>query len=499
MDYQKLNSITTKDAYPLPCIEDNLDALKGAKFFSTLDLISGYWQVEMAPENKEKMAFCTKYGLFQFKVMPFGLRYAPGTFERLMETVLRGMQWERAVLYLDDIIVFSDSVEEHLKRLEEILQRLRAANLMLKPSKCHFFKRQVEFLSHIVSQDGVSTDPHKVEAVKEWPIPRRVRDVRAFLGLTGYYRRFIQNYEEIAKSLHELTEKNTEFVWTTERERAFQKLKSSLTTAPILGYPSAEEDDVFLLDTDASNCHIGAVLSQRQGGEEKVIAYGSKVLSKSERNYCVTRRELLAVVHFIRQYRHYLLGRKFELRTDHGALAWLFKFKEPEGQVARWLEALSEYDFKISHRAGKAHGNGDGLSRRPCPDDCPTCKKSEIRDETVSVKRILDKSTRKGRTAKNREKSIVTNVHGEDTWIEVLKNAQRQDECLKKLDQWVERPPYEEISGEKPELKVYWSKWKQLQKKEDLWRYRWLDGDMEVWKTVVPEAVRDDVLAEHHD
>ena len=332
----------------------------------------------MAPEDKEKMAFCTKYGLFQFKVMLFGLSNAPGTFERLMETVLQGMQWERAVLYLDDIIVFSDSVEEHLKRLEEILQRLRAANLMLKPSKCHFFKRQVEFLGHIVSQYGVSTDPHKVEAVKEWPTPRRVRDVRAFLGLTGYYRRFIQNYGEIAKPLHELTEKNSEFIWTTERERAFQKLKSSLTTAPILGYPSAEEDDVFLLDTDASNCHIGAVLSQRQGGEEKVIAYGSKVLSKSERNYCVTRRELLAVVHFIRQYRHYLLGRKFELRTDHGALAWLFKFKEPEGQVARWLEALSEYDFKISHRAGKAHGNGDGLSRRPCPDDCPTCKKSEI-------------------------------------------------------------------------------------------------------------------------
>ena len=299
VDYRKLNSITTKNAYSLPRIEDNLDALKGAKFFSTLDLVSGYWQVEMAPEDKEKTTFCTKYGLFQFKVMPFGLSNAPGTFERLMETVLRGMQWERAVLYLDDIIVFSDSVEEHLKRLEEILQRLRAANLMLKPSKCHFFKRQVEFLGHIVSQDGVSTDPHKVEAVKEWPIPRRVRDVRAFLGLTGYYRRFIQNYGEIAKPLHELTEKNTEFVWTTEREQAFQKLKSSLTTAPILGYPSAEEDDVFLLDTDASNCHIGAVLSQRQGEEEKVIAYGSKVLSKSEQNYCVTRRELLAVVHFI--------------------------------------------------------------------------------------------------------------------------------------------------------------------------------------------------------
>ena len=499
IDYRKLNDVTSKDAYPLPRIEDNLDALKGAKFFSTLDLASGYWQVEMAPEDKAKTAFCTKYGLFQFNVMPFGLCNAPSTFERLMETVLRGMQWERAVLYLDDIIIFSENVEEHLERLKEIFQRLKAANLMLKPSKCHFFKQQVEFLGHIVSQRGVSTDPSKVEAVKEWPIPRRVRDVRAFLGLTGYYRRFIQNYGEIAKPLHELTEKNTAFVWTSERKQAFDKLKAALTTAPILGYPSADKEDVFLLDTDASNCHIGSVLSQRQGGEEKVIAYGSKVLSKSERNYCVTRRELLAVVHFIRQYRHYLLGRKFELRTDHGALAWLFRFKEPEGQVARWLESLSEYDFTISHRAGTAHGNGDGLSRRPCPDDCPTCKKGEIRDETVSVKRVLEKAKGRGRTARNRRHPVIRKVGKEDAWMEVLKKAQREDGCLKKLDEWGERPPYEDISGEAPEVKVYWSKWKQLQKRENLWRYKWLDGDKEVWKIVVPEAIREDVLAEHHD
>ena len=204
--------------------------------------------------------------------MPFGLCNAPGTFERLMETVLRGMQWERAVLYLDDIIIFSETIEDHMQRVEEILISLKQANLMLKPSKCHFFKRQVEFLGHIVSQKGVETDPKKIKDVKEWPIPRRVKDVRSFLGLTGYYRRFIKDYGSIAKPLHELTEKNTAFEWTKARNEAFEKLKVALTSSPILGYPSTEVKDRFILDTDASNCHIGAVLSQNQYGEEKVIS-----------------------------------------------------------------------------------------------------------------------------------------------------------------------------------------------------------------------------------
>ena len=191
----------------------------------------------------------------------------------------------------------------------------------------------------------------------------------------------MKGYGEIAKPLHLLTEKNQPFQWGMDQQKAFEKLKEALVSAPILGYPSQEEGDVFILDTDASNCHIGAVLSQKQAQGDKVIAYGSKVLSKSERNYCVTRRELLAVVHFITHYRHYLTGRHFILRTDHGALRWMFNFKEPEGQLARWLETLSTYDFETIHRPGKQHLNGDGMSRRPCPDDCPTCKKGEIKWE----------------------------------------------------------------------------------------------------------------------
>ena len=211
--------------------------------------------------------------------------------------------------------------------------------------------------------------------MKEWERPRRLKDVRAFLGMTGYHRRFVKNFGKIAKPLHEMTQKGADLDWTEEREEAFTTLKQAMIQSPILGYPSQEADDQFILDTDASNCHIGAVLSQRQKGVKVVLAYGSKVLSKSERNYCVTRRELLAVVYFTTHYRCYLAGRQFLIRTDHGALRWLFNIKEPMGQVARWLERLSEFNFEIQHRAGTQHGNSDGLSRRPCPDECVTCKR----------------------------------------------------------------------------------------------------------------------------
>ena len=191
-----------------------------------------------------------------------------------------------------------------------------------------------------------------------------------------------------------MTEKGTAFIWTKERDEAFNMLKKKLIHAPILGYPSNSSEDTFILDTDASNCHIGAVLSQVQEGQEKVISYGSKVLSKAERNYCVTRRELLAVVHFVTQFKHYLMGRKFTVRTDHGALTWLFNFKEPEGQLARWLELLSPFNIQIVHRAGLLHSNCDGLSRRPCPDTCPTCKKGELQEEDKQERREEKKEKR---------------------------------------------------------------------------------------------------------
>ena len=254
-----------------------------------------------------------------------------------METILQGMQWERAVLYLEDIIIFSKDVPNQLAWIKEIMGCLAAANLSLKSSKCHFLQKQVEFSGHNVIEKGVSTDPMKVKAMADWEIPSHVKDIRSFLRLTGYYRRFIKGYGQIAKPLHKMTIKGAGLTWTKERDQAFKTLKEAMLQSPILGYPSFQEEDTFILDTDASNCHIGAVLSQMNNGEEKVLSYARKVMSPSERNYCVTRRELLAVVFFVRHFRHYLLGRTFTVRTDHGALCWLFDFKDPEGQVARWL------------------------------------------------------------------------------------------------------------------------------------------------------------------
>ena len=364
VDYRKLNDSTHKDAYPLPRIDDSLDALGGSKYFSTLDLTSGYWQVELEESAKEKAAFSTRSGLWEGQVLSFGLTSAPSTFERLMETVLRGLHWQTVLIYLDDIIVFSKDMNSHLERLAEVFQRLTAAGLKLKPQKCTLFAEQVQYLGHVVSQNGISTDDSKVQRVQEWPRPQHKTDVRAFLGTCGYYRRFIPRYSEVSRSLSQLCSKDSRFQWDEECELAFNKLKAHLVTAPILAYPDYARE--FILDTDASQVGTGAVLSQIHGGQERVVSYYSKMYSSEESNYCVTRQELLAIIKAVRHFRPQLYGRRFLVRTDHASLVWLLQNPAPTGQLARWLETLSEYNFRIQHRKGRKHNNADGLSRQIC-------------------------------------------------------------------------------------------------------------------------------------
>ncbi len=345
IDYRKLNQVTRKDSFPLPRIDQTLEALGGSEWFSTLDLASGYWQVQMDPADAEKTAFATEKGMWQFKVMPFGVCNGPATFQRLMEMVLRGLHWTVSLVYLNDIICHSRDFDTRLAHLQEIFDRLRAAGLKLSPKKCNLFQRQVEFLGHVISKDGVATDPQKTAAIREWPVPKSVTEVRSFLGLCSYYRRFIRGFADIARPLHRLTEKAAEFLWTEDCQQAMDQLKDALTSAPILSFPGA-----FILDTDASSFGIGAVLLQIQDQEEKVITYYSRSLTKPERNYCVIRKELLAVVEAVKHCHHYLYGGHFRIRTDHGALRWLLSFKSPEGQVARWIEMLGTYNLEIEHR-----------------------------------------------------------------------------------------------------------------------------------------------------
>ena len=360
IDYRALNLVTVKDVYPLPLVDDCLDTLAGSVWFSKLDANSAYFQVRVKEEDRKKTAFITKYGLFEHVRMGFGLCGAPATFARAMNLILRGLNWKTVLAFLDDVVVLGKDFNDHLANLREAFERFRKHGLKLKPKKCTFFQKEVEFLGRQVSSNSLAMSDQDVAVVKEWPVPDCAKKVERFMGLVNYHRGFIKNFSKIATPLYAVTGKQA-FVWGQEQAEAFATLKERLTTPPVLALPN--QNDSFILDTDASDYAIGAELIQVQGGKEKVIAYGSFALTKEQRRYCVTRKELLAVVRFTRQFRHYLLGKPFVVRTDHSSLRWLMNFREPQGQLARWLEELSQYNMVLQHRAGREHLNADALSR----------------------------------------------------------------------------------------------------------------------------------------
>jgi len=376
VDYRKLNAVTLKDAYPLPKINDCLDALGNAKYLTTLDLQSGYWQIGVRETDKQKTAFVTsRSGLYEYNNMAFGLCNAPGTFQRCMELIFRGLQWRTLLIYLDDVIIFSTTFDSHLERLSEVFQRLKQAGLKLKPSKCSLFRPEVSFLGHTITSNGIKPSREKVDLIRNWKRPQNLTQLRSFLGFCSYYRRYIRNFSKIASPLNCLLEAGQSFDWTCDCEEAFLELRNVLTGDEVMALPN--DTGLFVLDTDASGRGIGAVLSQIQYCEtagkeiERPISFASKTMTKSQRNYCVTKKEMLAVVTFVQHFKQYLMGRKFVIRTDHSALRWVMSFKEPENQMARWLEILSQYDFSIIHRKGRKHENADFMSRLACdPVEC---------------------------------------------------------------------------------------------------------------------------------
>ena len=530
LDLRKVNSVTKKDSYPIPRIDESLDALSGAQWFCTMDLASGYWQVEMEEGSKEKTAFSVKGGLYSWNVMPFGLCNAPSTFERLMERVLSGLHWKTLLVYLDDIITFGSTVPETISRLEEVFQRLREAGLKVKPSKCHLFQREVHYLGHVVSAEGVSTEPEKVEVVRSWPTPSSTTEVRSFVGLVSYYRRFIADFSKIAKPLYKLMEKHCEFRWTEACESAFQYLKERLVSAPILAYPMAVGQ--YIVDCDASAYAIGGVLSQEQNGIVKVIAYGSRTLNKHERNYCVTRRELLAVVHFLKYYRHYIYGRKVLVRSDHGALRWLINFRDPEGQLARWLEVLSSYDLELVHRPGLKHGNADSLSRRPCrqcgrqegrqvshyvPDTATANPEPSSQEESLeasaagagnseSIAEYDNQANYDSPTGEpvNTAGKVRTVRVSQTLTLAEIREAQLEEPSMSSLliakEEGKPRPDWSEVSPCVPDLKVYWAQWDLLQVKNGVLCRCWVspDGKETKYRVMIPPKLRRVVLEQGH-
>ncbi|KAK8923646.1 hypothetical protein KSP39_PZI019205 [Platanthera zijinensis] len=358
IDYRELNKLTVKNKYPIPRIDDLFDQLVGLVVYSKLDLKSGYYQLRIHDEDIPKTAFGTRYGHFEFSVMPFGLTNAPSVFMDLMNRVFREYLDWFVVVFIDDILVYSKSEAEHESHLGTVLQVLRENQLYAKFSKCEFWLEKVAFLGHVISGDGVAVDPTKVEAIREWPVLRTVAEVRSFLGLAGYYRRFVKNFSRIALPLTSLTRKDQKFVWTQECNEAFETLKERLMTAPILSLPKGTEG--FQIFSDASRCGLGCVLVQHGS----VIAFGSRQLKPHERNYPVHDLELAAVIFALKLWRHYVYGAKVEIFTDHKSLKYLLDQKDLNMRQRRWVEFLGDYEVAIQYTPGKANVVVDALSRK---------------------------------------------------------------------------------------------------------------------------------------
>ena len=370
VDYRKLNAVTVKDVYPLPRIEDALARLNGAKVFSSLDLQAGYWQVPVAYADREKTAFITADGLWQFKVMPFGLCNAPGTFQRMMDQVLGDLRFSSCLVYLDDIIIYGKDFAEHQVRLEQVLRCLDSVGLKIKLKKCSFGEGRIGVLGHVVSAQGVEPDPAKIRAVKEFPKPpekaadkAKKKHVMSFLGLCSYYRRFVPKFADIARPLHRLTHIDRPFEWSQEADESFDKLREALAACAALKFPVPNHP--IEIHPDASDYGLGAVLVQRIDGVEAPIAYASRLLNQCERNYSITEKEGLAVLWALQKFKPYVWGEKITVITDHHGLCWLMLKHQLAGRLARWSLQVQEYDLTIVYKSGRLHNDADALSRHP--------------------------------------------------------------------------------------------------------------------------------------
>ena len=381
VDFRRLNLVTIKDVYPLPRIDDTLDALHGARYFTCLDLKSGYWQFPIAVADRPKLAFTVPRGHFQFRVMPFGLSNAPAAFQRVMDRILMKFKWKFCLVYLDDIIIFSRTWEEHIEHCREVFTELERYQLTLQIDKCKFGQMEVHFLGHVVTNGTIKPDPDKIRAIEAFAVPRNVTDVQRFLGLANFYRKFIPDFAQTAVPLYQLLRgpriskrhgragqvTAAEFIWGDDQQTAFDKLRRALIHDDcVLHCPDFTQP--FRVYSDASDKAIGAVLAQRNAdtGDERPIAFISRVLSIHESRYSVTQKECLAAVWAVKSWRTYLLGTDFELFTDHVALQWLMKLNDaPNQRLARWILSLQEFRFRIIHKKGQENVVADCLSRPP--------------------------------------------------------------------------------------------------------------------------------------
>ena len=429
MDYRMLNKITVKNRYALPRIDDLLDRLQGAVIFTKIDLRSGYHQIRILLEDIHKTAFRTRYGHYEFRVLPFGLCNAPATFMRLMQDIFREELDIFMVIYIDDILIFSKSEEEHIGHVQQVLEKLRQNKLFAKLSKCDFAKDRIEYLGHIVSAQGIHPDPKKVSVIKDWPRPKSVNELQRFLGMVNFYRRFMEKFAYVAQPLTDLLLQERTFEWTEKEQGAFELLKGALMKTPVLLLPNL--DIPFTVTTDASQTAIGAVLTQlgQDDGLSHPVAFESRKLKEAEQNYPVHELELLAIVHALRTWRVYLLGRHFQVFTDHHSLTYLQTQPSLSKRQARWVEFLQEFDFEIIYKPGKNNQVADALSRV-----------SEVTQEIGNIEIVqLDSKIKEQLIAGYQEDQLFKEIYNallqptvkaDTSLVSKLKHYQLQDDLL---------------------------------------------------------------------
>ena len=546
-DFRLLNAKTVKDAHPLPRVEESLEALKGAKYFSSIDLAHGFLQCAIEEEDIAKTAFrAGSSGLFEYTRMPMGLCNAPATFSRLMQACLGDQNLLSLIVYLDDILVFGRTFDEMVERLEMVFDRLRKFGLKVKPEKCHFFKKEVKYLGHVVSEAGISTDSDKISAVKDWKTPSRETELRSFLGLASYYRRFIKGFAQIAAPLHALlggskkkgnqvnkrisSKKDFDKLWDHSCEEAFNKLKVQLTSSPILGYPDFREP--FIVETDASFQGLGAVLSQEQDGRLRVICYASRSLKPAERNdanYSSMKLEMLALKWAVTdKFREYLLGSKFVVYTDNNPLAYLNTAKLGATEM-RWVAQLAQFDFSVKYRSGKSNANADALSRRCAKGHCSDmnqdkewiaskvakCTKSSLipSDLKLRIEELMVQVSLQVHSVGVSVSGVTTRstvVAPQPTAIQTLPSYSHKDLCRLQLQDpdikrflhfWrsKHKPTVKQLSRESRSVKVLVKQWEKVQEMSDV-LYRVIqDGISTVNQLVLPLVLREKTMKALHD
>lgn len=360
IDYRQLNKRIEDDKFPLPCIEEILDSLSGATYFTHLDLYQGYYQLELDHASRPYTSFTSDRGQFQMTRAPMGLKTSPSSFSRAMTIAMSGLNYDICFIYLDDLIVFGNSLEDHNQNLIKVFQRLREVNLKLNPIKCEFLKKEILYLGHVITSKGISPDPEKIRAMQNYPLPKDGKEVKRFVASANYYRKFIPNFATTASPLNFLTRKGVVFQWTAACQNSFETLKQCLISPPILQFPDFSENKQFILKCDASGVALGAILCN---DNDRPVSYASRSLNPAEKNYSTIEKELLAIVWAVKKFRPYLYGRKFKIFTDHRPLIYLFGMKNPSSRLTKFRLILEEYDFTVEYIKGKNNILADSLSR----------------------------------------------------------------------------------------------------------------------------------------